>query len=179
MQRNKGFNLSNTFVELNAKEHDRKSFDCGNEELNDFLATKAARHMKARVSRTMVLADSTKLPNGLQPIRAFYSVTSASMESDVFKDKKLPHYPIPVFLIAQLAVNKTAQGNKVGSNTLYSALKYLYSAAQNMPAYAVTVDAYDSSVVNFYEKFGFVKLTTVNSRDRMYLPMNTVAQLFE
>ena len=43
------------FVELDKAVHDRKSFDCGVEELNLFLQQLAARHRAAGISMTMVL----------------------------------------------------------------------------------------------------------------------------
>ena len=43
------------FIELNKTLHDRKSFDCGREELNAFLTQSAARHREAGISKTMVL----------------------------------------------------------------------------------------------------------------------------
>ena len=45
------------FVELDKLIHDRKSFDCGRDELNAFLSGSAARHREAGISRTMVLPD--------------------------------------------------------------------------------------------------------------------------
>ena len=46
---------SNQFVKLNPALHDRQSFDCGEEDLNDFIQTKAQKHMKSGISQTMVL----------------------------------------------------------------------------------------------------------------------------
>ena len=43
------------FIELEKAIHDRASFDCGEVELNEFIRTKAAKHMTAGISRTMVL----------------------------------------------------------------------------------------------------------------------------
>jgi hypothetical protein len=46
------------FVELDKTLDDRKSFDCGEKELNDFIASFAARHCEAGTSRTLVLPDA-------------------------------------------------------------------------------------------------------------------------
>ena len=52
-------NWSHEFVELDKTIHDRISFDCGEPIINDFLQTKAAKHMKLGLSKTMVLPAST------------------------------------------------------------------------------------------------------------------------
>lgn len=99
---------SNQFVKLNPSLHDRQSFDCGEEDLNDFIQTKAQKHMKSGISQTMVLPSSSPLPNGKLPICAFYTVTPSSIERNTLPQqlaKKLPHYPVPVFLLAQIAVH--------------------------------------------------------------------------
>ncbi|KNA54796.1 hypothetical protein VC274080_024015, partial [Vibrio cholerae 2740-80] len=49
------------FVELSKSKHDRDSFDCGEQELNTFIKTQAAKHMQAGISRTMVLPSAHPL----------------------------------------------------------------------------------------------------------------------
>lgn len=51
------------FVELSKSKHDRDSFDCGEQELNTFIKTQAAKHMQAGISRTMVLPSAHPLLN--------------------------------------------------------------------------------------------------------------------
>ena len=48
------------FVELDKAIHDRASFDCGEAELNVFIQTQAAKHMKAGISKTMLLPASLR-----------------------------------------------------------------------------------------------------------------------
>ena len=68
------------FVEIDKAIHDRASFDCGEVELKAFIRTKAARHMKAGISRTMVLLPaSVPLPDGKYPICAFYTIAPGSI----------------------------------------------------------------------------------------------------
>ena len=63
-------------------------------------------------------------------ICCFYTVSPTSIERKTLPEKlskKLPHYPIPVFLLAQLAVNKNFQKQGLGKVSLINALKYLYN----------------------------------------------------
>ncbi|MEW5008838.1 MAG: hypothetical protein RPR28_06190 [Cycloclasticus sp.] len=55
------------FEELNKSNHDRNSFDCGDNELNVFIKTQAAKHMQAGISRTMVLPAQVPLLNQKTP----------------------------------------------------------------------------------------------------------------
>ena len=172
---------SKTFVELDKAIHDRSTFDCGSEELNTFLQRHALRHMKVGVSKTMVLPALEALSNGKYPICSFYTVAPSSIQRDALPQnisKSLPHYPVPVFLIAQLAVDKRVQGQQLGKVTLIQALEFLWQVNQQMRAYAVVVDCVNDSVEEFYKKHGFHYLCKNCGKTRMFLPIKTVGQLF-
>ena len=168
---------SSTFVELDKSLHDRKSFDCGTDELNNFLQQFAVRHRDAGISKTMVLP--AKEDEG--EICACYTLSHTEIERRSLPQKlakKLPHYPIPVMLIAQLAVHREAQGHGLGKVSLIRALNHAYDVNLHLPSYAVVVDALDEGVQRFYEQYGFKTLDAHNHRMRLFLPMKTVAQLF-
>lgn len=170
------------FVELDKKVHDRSSFDSGEDELNDFIKTKAAKHMAAGISRTMVLPAASPLPDGKYPICSFYSIAPSQIGRQTLPAavaKKLPHYPFPVFLIAQLAVHAENKGKGLGRITLIKALEHLWNVHGHMKAYAVVVDCLNQAAQDFYTKFGLEILCDNNGRCRMFMPMSTVGQLFE
>ncbi len=169
------------FVELNKSKHDRNSFDCGEPELNVFIKTQAAKHMLAGISRTMVLPSTQPLLNQQFAICAFYSVAPGAIARETLPMKqaqKLPKYPVPVFLLAQLAVHKEFHGTGLGKISLICALKYLWEVNHYMRAYAVVVDCLTDSAQTFYTKFGFEVLCEHKGRIRMFLPMKIVEQLF-
>ena len=160
---------SSDFVELDKTLHDRISFDCDEPELNEFLLNRAARHMSAGISRTMVLPATTTLPNGKLPICSFYTIAPGSIE----------RHPVPVFLLAQLAVDMNFQSRGLGKATLVKALEHLRAINSQMRAYAIIVDCLNENAEHFYQKFGFEFLSLHNGRVRMFLPMKTVILLFE
>ena len=173
---------SKTFVELNKAVHDRATFDCGSEQLNLFLQKHALRHMKVGISKTMILPALEALPNQKYPICSFYTIAPSSIQRETLPrniSKKLPRYPVPVFLIAQLAVNKKVQGQQLDKITLIKSLEFLWHVNKQMHAYAVVVDCLNESVENFYKKYGFDHLYKDDGKSRMFLPMKTVEQLFE
>ncbi len=168
---------SSEFVELNKIVHDRSTFDCGTPQLNHFLQQFAAKHRAAGISLTMVLPAKGNEAD----ICAYYTLSHTEISRTTLPKsaaKSLPHYPVPVLLIAQLAVNRAAQGQGLGKITLIRALRHAYAINEHLPSYAVVVDALDDGVRGFYEQFGFHNLDTHNERTRLYLSMQTVLQLF-
>lgn len=176
---------SKEFVELNKSIHERSDFDCGELELNTFIKQQALRHMSANVSRTMVLPIlevAQKKNEEKQHICAFYTITPSSISRKQLpkaQAKKLPHYPIPVFLLAQLAVDKKHHGKGLGKITLVKALEHLYKINAHMRAYAVVVDCLNKEAESFYRQFGFeVLFVAENGRARLFLPMKQLGFLF-
>ncbi len=173
---------SDEFVELNKTVHDRLSFDCGESAINTFVQTKAARHMKVGISKTMVLSASAPGTNGKYPICAFYTIAPSSIRRKTLPEKlakKLPFYPVPVFLIGQMSVLRHYQGQGLGKITLIKALEYLWDINQRMRAYAVIVDCLNRKAEQFYSKYGFEQLFDADNITRMYIPMKTIAKLFD
>jgi len=168
------------FVELERARHDRASFDCGEPELNCFLQTRALNHMRAGVSKTVVLPATFAMQSGKLPICAFYTIAPGSITRSTLPDaigKTLPRYPVPVFLLAQLAVDRAYQGKGLGRFTLIRALEQLWKVHQQMPAYAVVVDCITPSLSAFYAKYGFNILSTAQGNTRMFLPIQQLAEL--
>ena len=169
-----------TFEELDTGLHDRESFDCGEAPLNEFIRIKAARHMKVGVSRTMVLPANERRGDGKRPIAAFYTIAPSSVERERLPEtmaKRLPRYPVPVFLIAQLAVDRKAHGHGLGKVTLVRALHHLWSINDHLRAFAVVVDCLTESARPFYAKYGFLDMGVHNGHLRMFIPMKQLAGL--
>lgn len=167
---------SDYFVELDKATHNRKGFDCGTLQLNQFLQQFAVRHSEAGISKTMVLPVAA---NNAE-ICAYYTLSHTEIKRQTLPKtmaKILPHYPIPVMLIAQLAVHKDAHGKGLGKVTLIKALKHCFEINAHLPSYAVVVDALDDSVQDFYQQYGFMPLEHHEGRVRLFISMQTIAQL--
>lgn len=162
------------FVELDKSLHCRKSFDCGKKPLNQYLQTMASKHRAASINRTQVLPGDTSLDTGLLPICAYYTIALSSISRETLPDnlgKKLPGYPVPVYLIGQLAVNEQFHGTGLGKATLVNALEYLCKISEQIPAYAIIVDCLDDNAKRFYFQYGFSFLCNQNGMDRLFLPI--------
>ena len=144
------------------------------------------RNMRILFSKIIYLTNlwspaKLPLPNQKFSICSFYCVTPSSICRETLPAnlaKRLPHYPIPVFLLAHLAVHKKFHGSGLGRVSLIKALAYLLEVDRFMPAYIIVVDCLNDAAQNFYAKYGFEILCEQNGRIRMFLPMKTVKLLF-
>ncbi len=170
--------IAQAFAVLDKQLHDLKAFDCGKETMNLFLSRYALKHNKQGLSRTVVLSadcqDSKK-----QRILAYYTLAGSTITREtVPASSSLPRYPIPVILLARLAVDRRYQGQGLGEKTLVSALQNAQQLNQRgLPAYGVVLDVLDDDAMGFYEKFEFFKLTHSKER-KLFVSMQTLNQLF-
>ena len=63
--------------------------------------------------------------------------------------------PIPICLLARLAIDNAWQGRGIGSDLLRDALRRTIAAADQIGIRAVLVDAVDDAAANFHRHFGF------------------------
>lgn len=167
---------SDAFVELDRAIHDRAAFSCGKPSLDQFLKSQALQHKKAGTSTTLILPATEKGSDGKSPIVAFFAVSFTSIERTTLPEKiqkSLPHYPVPAFLIAQLAVDKRKVGEGLGGITLVNAIRYLCSVHESLPAVAIIVDCLDDDAERFYAHYGFEFLCELHGRQRLFMPMKT------
>lgn len=91
--------------------------------------------------------------------------------------KKLPRYPqLPVTLLGRLVVAQAQKGKGFGTFLLMDALHRSLTAAAEIAAMAIVVDAKDEAAEAFYQHFDFRPLQ--QQPTRLFLPMKIVAGLF-
>ena len=136
---------------LLTKDHDRNSFNCGVPALNDYLKKYALQNQKKYAARTYVATRGNR-------IVGYYSLAHGSVsleEAPQSVKSGLPRHPIPVILLARLAVDSTEQGGGLGAALLKDGLRRTIQAAEIAVLRAMLVHAKDDSAKRFYEKFGF------------------------
>lgn len=167
---------SDAFVELDRAVHDRAGFSCGKPSLDQFIKSQALQHKKAGTSTTLVLPATETNSDGKSPIIAFFAASFTSIERTTLPEKiqkSLPHYPVPAFLIAQLAVDERKAGEGFGGITLVNAIRYLCAVHESLPAVAIIVDCLDEDAQRFYAHYGFEFLCEVRGRQRWFMPIKT------
>ncbi len=131
--------------------HQVKAFKSGKHPLDLFLRRHALKNQEADSSQTYVAHREVN-------VVGYYSLTVGSVDRKDCPPEiaaGMPDYPIPVILLARLAVHRTEQGCGLGSALLKNAFYRIAAAAGIVGARAVLVHAIDSEARAFYEHFNF------------------------
>lgn len=137
--------------ELLTEAHDVSGFGCGKAPLNQYLKRYALANQQNEISRTYVVTRAGR-------VVGYYTLTfgSISHEEATAKIKaELPQYPIPVILLARLAVDQKEAGKGVGKGLLKDALLRTVQAADIAGLRAMLTHAKDEDAKQFYLKYGF------------------------
>ena len=131
--------------------HALDGFDCGEEALNRFLLRFALVNQRTQASRTYVaLHDAAVL--------GFHTLVVGAVSPDQAPErirKGLANHPIPVMVLARLAVARSHQGQGLGAGLLKDAIGRTLAAAAIAGIRALVVHAKDPQARGFYEHFGF------------------------
>jgi len=146
----------NFSIEKFGRAHAVEGFDCGSDALNRFLIRYAYQSQQAGASQTyVVLADGE--------VAGYYTLVVGQVEHDEAPErmkKGLARHPIPVMLLARMAVASTWQGKGLGAGLLKDAMWRTLGAADIAGIRAIEVHAKDDDAKTFYERFDFISSPT-------------------
>ncbi|MEX2171853.1 MAG: GNAT family N-acetyltransferase [Pirellulales bacterium] len=160
-------------IERLDKRHDRKSFNCGDALLNDYLKKFAGQNERVSVSRHYVA-----VPADSNSILGYYSLSAGSVHWGYLPDEqrmRLPKYPVPVAHLGRLAVDKSTQGQGLGEFLLLDALARVARLTNEIGIQAVEVVAASENARQFYEKYGFLSL--LDDQLHLYAAVGTLRNL--
>ncbi len=126
-------------------------FSCGRPALDDYLIRHALLAQRANTARTFVALRGSR-------VVGYYSLTAASVEPEHAPQRVAQgtgRYPIPLTLLARLAVDQTEQGTGLGKALLKDAMKRFLVAHEQVASRALLVHAADVAAREFYLRFGF------------------------
>lgn len=158
-------------IEALDRNHDRATFDCGNEMLNNYLKRQASQDMKRRISRVFVARNTSDEKH----ILGFYTLSSLSIELSSLPEpirNKLPKHPLPAALVGRLAVAAAVKSQGYGGLLLADAIKRTLAVSSEIAIYAIVVDSIDEQAASFYQHFGFQRLEQHNRR--LFLPLKAL-----
>jgi ribosomal protein S18 acetylase RimI-like enzyme len=149
--------------------HVRGGFDCGKPSLDNFLLSLANQYEKRNIGRTYVATEGDD-----RRVLGYYTLASGALAFQNLPDtvsRKLPKHPVPVVLLARLAVDNRAQGRGLGGKLLRDGITRSLDLSQKLGIHAIVVDAIDESAKAFYVKYGF---STLLDHDwHLFLPIAT------
>jgi GNAT superfamily N-acetyltransferase len=156
-------------IERLAPSHDRSGFSCGKPPLDNFLRTLVSQYEKRNLGRTYVAVRP-----GEGRVLGYYTLASGAIAFENLPGptaRKLPKHPVPVILLARLAVDQSVHGQRLGEGLLLDALHRSLELADTLGIHAVEVDAIDQQAKAFYEKYGFLPL--LDDALHLFLPIAT------
>lgn len=130
----------------------RKTFSCGNPDLDNYFRVQLTQDLKSSVTACYVATDEQGAVIG------FYTLSAGAVDlADLptATQRKLPRYPHPpVVRMGRLAVDQRLQGKGFGSVLLADAL--VHASNTGIGAFALVVDAKDAAAGSFYRHEGFM-----------------------
>jgi GNAT superfamily N-acetyltransferase len=138
-------------IEKLRTDHALTGFDRGSQALNTFLERYALANQKAGSSQTYVALIAER-------IVGYYTLTVGDVaygDAPERLGKGLARHPIPVMIVARLAIAQGAQGQVLGPGLLRDAMRRTLQVADIAGIRALLVHAKDENAKAFYEHFGF------------------------
>ena len=126
-------------------------FECGKPSLNDWLLRHALQAQGSGSARTFVVTDNAS-------VLGYYSLVVGQVEPIEATErirKGMGQYPIPVMLLARLAVSTAAQGQGIGMGLLQDAIRRTLNVAEQAGIRALLTHPIDDDAERFYHRFGF------------------------
>lgn len=163
-------------VEPLESRHRVNRFECGREQLDRWLRAYAKQGQRRNTARTFAVCRQ-----GETEVVGYYTLVASQVEqteaTDDVQRETSKHFPIPVCLIARLAVDRSEHGAGLGRSLLLDALQRTDLASRSVAMRAVLVHALDEEGAAFYAHFGF-KPTSADPLTLM-VPLEAVRQVLE
>jgi len=139
-------------IEKLQRHHPLETFDCGREALNRFLIRYALQSQQGGASQTYVALTG-------EAVVGYYTLVVGQVDYDDAPErlkKGLARHPVPIMLLARLAIATSCQGKGLGSGLLKDAMLRTLQAAEIAGIRAFVAHAKDDAAKAFYERFDFV-----------------------
>ncbi len=134
-------------------QHRLEGFDCGKPALNEWLIRHARQAQGAGSSKTFVVTDDDRLVG-------YFSLTVGQIDTLDAPDrirKGMGQYPLPVVILARLAVSKHDQKRGIGFGLLQDAIRRTVLIGEQAGVRAMLTHPIDEDAAVFYTRFGFIQ----------------------
>ncbi|MFM8900051.1 MAG: GNAT family N-acetyltransferase [Burkholderiales bacterium] len=131
--------------------HRLDGFDCGKPALNDWLLRYARQAQGSGSAKTFVVGDASR-------VAGYFSLTVGQIDSREAPERVrrgIGQYPIPVVILARLAVDTQDRGGGLGVGMLQDAIRRTVAIPEQAGIRALLTHPIDASAEAFYRRFGF------------------------
>jgi len=132
--------------------HRIEPFDCGKPALNDWLINHARQAQASGSAKTFVVTDGER-------VAGYFSLTVGqidTLEAPERVRKEMGQYPVPVIILARLAVTLEVHDRGIGRGMLQDAIRRTLLIAEQAGIRAMLTHPIDADAAKFYERFGFL-----------------------
>lgn len=133
-------------------QHRLEEFDCGKPAMNDWLLRHARQAQGSGSAKTFVVTDDDR-------VAGYFSLTVGQVDTLEAPDrirKGMGQYPVPVVILARLAVSQQDQGLGIGFGLLQDAIRRTMLIAEQAGIRAMLTHPIDEEAAKFYTRFGFI-----------------------
>lgn len=155
-----------------SKKHDRKSFDCGDLAMNDFLQRYARQSHESGAAKTFLAVDNADNKS----ILGFYSLAPGALafaDTPEMVRRGLARHEVPGFRLARIATGVRWQGQGLGGQLLAAAARRCLLAAAEVGGVVLIIDAKNERAARWYAGYGAVALS--NKPLTLIMPLATFA----
>lgn len=131
--------------------HRLEEFDCGKPVLTDWLVRRARQAQSSGSARTFVACDEDR-------VAGYFSLTVGqidTLEAPERIRRGMGQYPIPLVILARLAVDLDYQRRGLGFSLLQDAIRRTVAIAEQAGIRALLTHPIDAQADVFYRRFGF------------------------
>ena len=131
--------------------HRLEEFDCGKPALTDWLLHHARQAQGSGSARTFVACNQNR-------VAGYYSLTVGQIDTLEAPDRirrGMGQYPIPLVILARLAVDLDYQKRGLGFSLLQDAITRTVAIADQAGIRALLTHPIDAAADAFYRRFGF------------------------
>ena len=135
-----------------AAQHRLDGFDCGKPALTDWLLRQSRQAQGSGSAKTFVVAVDDH-------VVGYFSLTVGqidTLEAPERIRKGMGQYPVPVVILARLAVSQQAHGQGIGTGLLRDAIRRTMLIAEQAGIRAMLTHPIDEDAARFYTRFGFI-----------------------
>lgn len=133
-------------------EHQLEGFDCGKPALDDWLLRHARQAQGSGSAKTFLVAEGAR-------VAGYFSLTVGQVDTLDAPErirKGMGQYPVPVVILARLAVSRQDQGRGMGFGLLQDAIRRTMLIAEQAGIRAMLTHPIDEEAAKFYTRFGFI-----------------------